>query len=76
MVPGAWAAFVIGDSMAGVRPMYADDDLRGALDDRLAVVAWASQQRPMLGAPERTAFGERGKREHVIVVERRPDPRP
>ena len=76
MVPGAWAAFVIGDSMAGVRPMYADDDLRAALDDRLAVVAWASQQRPILGALERTAFGERGKREHVIVVERRPDPRP
>ena len=45
-------------------------------DDRLAVVAGASQQRPMLGAPERPAFGERGKREHVIVVERRPDPRP
>jgi hypothetical protein len=76
MVPGAWAAFVIGDSLAGTRAVAADDDLRGALDDRMAVVAWASQQRPMLGAAERQAFGERGKREHVIIVERRPDPTP
>lgn len=74
--PGAWAAFVIGDSMAGARAMFADDDLRAALDDRLAVVAWAYQERPMLGAAEHRAFGERGKREHVIVVERRPDPPP
>ena len=73
MVPGAWAAFVIGDSLAGARALYADDDLRAALDDRLAVVAWAAQERPMLGAVERKAFAERGKREHVIVVERRRD---
>jgi len=76
LVPGGWAAFVVGDSLAGTRAMYADDDLRAALDDRLAVVAWAWQERPMLGAVERTAFADRGKREHIVVVERRPDAPP
>ena len=76
MVPGAWAAFVIGDSLAGQRALFADEDLRAAFDERLIEVAWASQERPMLGAVERRAFGERGKREHVIVVERRRDPAP
>jgi hypothetical protein len=28
----------------------------------------------MLGAVERRAFAERPKREHVILLERRPDP--
>jgi|JI10StandDraft_1071094.scaffolds.fasta_scaffold06550_10 hypothetical protein len=74
LVPGAWAAFVVGDSLAGTRAIYADDELRGALDDRLAAVAWAAQERPMLGAVERRAFAERPKREHVILLERRPDP--
>ncbi|MBK9034542.1 MAG: hypothetical protein IPL61_25295 [Myxococcales bacterium] len=73
MVPGAWAAFVVGDSLAGQRALYADADLRGSFDPRMVEVAWASQERPMLGAVERRAFGERGKREHLIVVERRPD---
>lgn len=73
LVPGGWAAFVIGDSLVGTRALHADDDLRAAFDDRLAVVAWASQERAMLGAVERRAFGERGKREHVVVVERRRD---
>lgn len=72
--PGGWAAFVVGDSMAGTRARFADDELRAALDERMAVVAWAGQERPMLGAAERQAFGARGKREHVILVERRPDP--
>ena len=72
LAPGGWAAFVVGDSLAGARPMFADDDLRATLDDRLAVVAWAWQERPMLGAVERNAFGDRGKREHIVVVERRP----
>lgn len=74
MAPGALAAFVVGDSLAGARAIYADDELRGALDDRLAVVAWASQDRPMLGATERRAFADRPKREHILVVERRRDP--
>lgn len=74
--PGGWAAFVVGDSIAGARPMFAGDDLRASFDDRLSVLAWATQERPMLGAVERTAFGERGKHEHILLVERRPDPQP
>ena len=44
--------------------------VRGALTDDLTIEAWASQQRPMLGAAEKRAFGERGKAEHVIVLRR------
>ncbi|MEZ4401388.1 MAG: DNA methyltransferase [Kofleriaceae bacterium] len=76
MMPRAWAAFVIGDSVVGARAIYADEDLQAVFDDRLAVVAWASQERPMLGAAERRAFGDRPKREHVVIVERRADPGP
>ncbi|HVV88836.1 MAG TPA: DNA methyltransferase [Kofleriaceae bacterium] len=70
MVPGALAALVVGDSLAGGRARHADDDLRSVLDDRLAVVAWAWQERPALGA-ERRVFTERPKREHVVVLARR-----
>jgi hypothetical protein len=34
------------------------------------VEAWASQHRPMLGAGERRAFGDRPKAEHVILLRR------
>jgi len=71
LVPGGRAALVIGDSIAGGRAMYADDDVRGTLGDDLALAAWASQTRPTLGAGERRAFGERPKREHVILLVRR-----
>jgi hypothetical protein len=53
------------------RAMYALDDVRGALTDALAVEAWASQERPMLGAAERRAFGPRVKAEHVVLLRRR-----
>jgi hypothetical protein len=72
LAPGAAAAIVLGDSLAGPgRAVYALDDLRGALTDDLAVVAWASQERPMLGGVERRAFGDRPKAEHVILLQRR-----
>lgn len=71
LAPGAAAAIVIGDSYAGGRPMYALDDLRGALTDDLVVDAWASQERPMLGAGERRSFGERHKAEHIMLLRRR-----
>lgn len=67
---GSFAALVVGDSVAAGRAMRADEDVRAALDDRLAMVAWAWQDRPMLGAAERRAFGERGKREHILLLER------
>ena len=53
------------------RAIFALDDLRGALTDDLAVVAWASQERPMLGRVERIAFGDRPKAEHVVLLRRR-----
>ncbi|MDB4962135.1 MAG: hypothetical protein JWP01_2134 [Myxococcales bacterium] len=68
---GGIAAIVIGDSYAGGRPMYALDDVRGALTDELYIDAWASQQRPMLGAGERRSFQERAKAEHIILLRRR-----
>lgn len=69
--PGGVAAIVIGDSYAGGRPMYALDDLRSALTDDLFVDAWASQERPMLGAGERRSFQERAKAEHIVLLRRR-----
>jgi SAM-dependent methyltransferase len=71
LAPRGLAALVIGDSMAAGRGRHADEDVRAALDDRLAMVAWAWQERPMLGAAERHAFAARGKREHVLLLERR-----
>jgi hypothetical protein len=67
---GGLAAIVIGDSWAGGRAVYALDDVRASLTDDLAVIAWASQERPALGG-ERKAFGDRPKAEHVILLERR-----
>jgi SAM-dependent methyltransferase len=71
LAPGGLAAVVMGDSIGGAHPRHADDDLRAALDDRLVPVAWAWQERTMLGNAERRAFVERPKREHVFVLERR-----
>ena len=65
---GGLAALVVGDSIAG-RPCFADEDLRAVLDDRVEVVGWAWQARPKLG-PERHLFGDRPKREHIIVLHR------
>ncbi len=69
---GGRAAIVTGDSLTtGGRARLADEDVRAMLDDRLALVAWAWQERPALGAAERTAFAARGKREHLLLLERR-----
>ena len=69
--PGGTAAIVIGDSVARNRAYYALDDVRTALNEELILDSWASQERPMLGAVERRAFGERAKAEHVILLRRR-----
>ena len=69
LAPGGLAALVVGDSIAG-KAVFADEDVRAVLDDRFEVVAWAWQERMKLG-PERKLFGERPKREHVIVLHRR-----
>src|SRR5690606_38809817 len=77
LAPGAAAALVIGDSVVAsggggpARAAYALDDVRGALPAALALEAWASQERPMLGVVERRAFGPRPKAEHVVLLRRR-----
>jgi hypothetical protein len=70
LAPNCGAAIVIGDSFAGGRPHHALDDIRGALSGDLVIDAWASQERPMLGALERRAFGDRPKCEHVVLLRR------
>ncbi len=68
LAPGAMAALVIGDSIAANRAFFAMDDLRGVLTSDLELVAWASQSRPLLGAVERNAFGDRFKAEHLVLL--------
>ncbi len=70
LAPGRAAAFVVGDSLARGRALYAMDELREAMTADLAIEAWASQERPMLGSVERRAFGDRPKAEHAIVLRR------
>src|SRR5262249_48070069 len=70
LAPGRAAAIVLGDSIAKGRALYALDDLRDALTADLVIEAWASQERPMLGAGERRAFGDRPKAEHIVVLRR------
>lgn len=71
LAPGALAALVIGDSIAAGRAFHALDDVRAVLTDELELVAWASQERTMLGAAERNAFGDRGKAEHLVLLRKR-----
>jgi SAM-dependent methyltransferase len=71
LAPGRAAALVIGDSVARGRAIHALDDVRGALTDDLALEAWASQHRPMLGGRELRAFGDRPKAEHIVLLRRR-----
>lgn len=68
--PGRRAALVVGDSVALGRALFALDVLRDVLPGDLAIEAWASQHRPMLGKVERDAFGERPKAEHAVVLRR------
>jgi hypothetical protein len=70
LAPGRAAAVVIGDSVAKGRALYALDDVREALTGDLVIEAWASQERPMLGSVERSAFGDRPKAEHIVVLRR------
>jgi Putative RNA methylase family UPF0020 len=70
LIVGRRAAFVIGDSVAANRAIFALDDLRDALTSDLVIEAWASQERPMMGMIERRAFGDQLKREHVVVLKR------
>jgi SAM-dependent methyltransferase len=69
--PGRAATIVLGDSVAGNAPVWADQSLRDALPEGLTVAAWAWQERRKLGRREHDAFGDRPKREHILWLERR-----
>ena len=70
--PGGRAALVVGDSLAGREPVRADLLVKSALPAALALVAWAAQERPVLGGAEKRAFAAGSKREHILLVERAP----
>ncbi len=73
LIPGASAAVLIGDSLAGrppaARAVHAEDTItRLAGGAGLHVVARASAPRAPLGAAEAAAFAARPKREHLILL--------
>lgn len=70
IVPGGRTALVIGDSLAGGHAVFADELLARAVGERMHVIAWASQTRPKLGGAEMRAFGDRDKREHIVILQR------
>ncbi|MEM9493021.1 MAG: hypothetical protein AAGC55_27980, partial [Myxococcota bacterium] len=68
--PGARAAVMLGDSIAGERVMWADESIAAALPATLQVSAWAWQSRPKLGRREFDMFGDRPKRECIFLLTR------
>jgi hypothetical protein len=71
LVPGGLMALMVGDSVAGVDPVWADELLRDIAGSRFKLLAWASQERDKLGGLEKRAFGDRPKREHILLFEKR-----
>lgn len=71
LVPGGLMALMVGDSVAGVEPIWADELLRDIAGARFKVLAWASQERDKLGGLEKRAFADRAKREHILLFEKR-----
>ncbi|WP_152629989.1 hypothetical protein [Haliangium ochraceum] len=72
LVPGGWAAVILGDSVAGDRAMWADEVLEEAASEYFSLRASAWQERGKLGSLEYEAFGDAPKREHIFLIERRP----
>ncbi len=71
LAPGGLMALMVGDSVAGVEPIWADELLRDLAGSRFQLLAWASQERDKLGGLEKRAFGSRAKREHILLFEKR-----
>lgn len=69
--PDGRIALVIADSVLGQRALYADELLaRLAPRAGLATTAVASQARPYFHAPTASAFRNRPRREHVVLLAR------
>jgi SAM-dependent methyltransferase len=71
LAPGGQMALMVGDSVAGVEPVWADELLRDIAGSRFKLLAWASQERDKLGGLEKRAFGSRAKREHILLFEKK-----
>lgn len=71
LAPGGQMALMVGDSVAGVQPVWADELLRDIAGSRFKLLAWASQERDKLGGLEKRAFGSRPKREHILLFEKK-----
>lgn len=70
--PGGRAAIVMADGAAGEAPILADVVLaEAARAGGLRVLARASQSRTVFDETSARAFGNRPKREHVVVLEKR-----
>lgn len=74
--PRALMALMLGDSVAGDRAMWAEDIIDKALPERVELLAFAGQARPLLGMRERDAFEGRPKREYIFLLHRVGDPSP
>ena len=72
LAPGGLMALMVGDSVAGVEPVWADGVLRDIASERFELLGWASQERDKLGSLEKRAFGEYPKREHILLFEKKP----
>lgn len=71
--PEGQAVIMIGDSVAAGRAVRADEDIKElATAANLQVVATASQTRPLTSVTERHVFSGEPKREHLLLLERRP----
>ena len=52
LVPGGLMALMVGDSVAGVEPVWADGVLRDIAAERFELLGWVSQERDKLGSLE------------------------
>jgi SAM-dependent methyltransferase len=70
LAKGGRMALMVGDSVAGVEPVWANELLRDLAGSRFRLLAWASQERNKLGGLEKRAFGNRPKQEHLLLFEK------
>ncbi len=70
LAPGGKMALMVGDSVAGVEPIWADELLKDIAGSRFRLLAWANQERDKLGGLEKRAFGDQAKREHILLFEK------
>ncbi len=71
--PGGHAVIVAGDGVVGDAPENAQSTIwNDSMTQGLEPVAWASQERPSRDGRVREIFGNRARREHILLLRRRP----